>query len=272
MTDLKHVAIVPISPYAKEHEITVVAAALQKQVLRDFAPVWGVSATVDYFPTPESVPLGYWPLFIVEDAPAVGTHIDHAGQPVAFVELGVSWSLPASHEVLEMLADPLGTRLVPGDAPVGDERVEFLVEVCDPCQDPAYAYTVNGVLVSDFYTPAYFEPAFTQGSKYSFSGQLRTPRDVLPGGYLTWRNLTTGHWHQLKSDGTVADLGTIHGTLGFRGEIDQRSPSRRELSHLGSEHARMRAVSARERANRTAIEHRSTAWRDLIATVARPRG
>ena len=63
--------------------------------------------------------------------------------------------------------------------------MEFLVEVCDPCHDAAHAYSVNGVLVSDFYTPAYFEPLFTTGSKYSLCGSLREPRDVLPGGYLT---------------------------------------------------------------------------------------
>ena len=35
--------------------------------------------------------------------------------------------------------------------------MEFLVEVCDPCEVPALGYTVNGVRVSDFYTPRYFD-------------------------------------------------------------------------------------------------------------------
>ena len=83
---------------------------------------------------------------------------------------------------MEMLVDPTGVRFVTGDAPSAEsDRVEFLVEVCDPCQGADNAYTVNGVLVSDFYTPAYFEPLFTSGSRYSFCGKLRSPRDVLPG-------------------------------------------------------------------------------------------
>lgn len=36
-----------------------VAAAMQKQVTRDVAPIWNVNATVETFPTPESVPGGY---------------------------------------------------------------------------------------------------------------------------------------------------------------------------------------------------------------------
>ena len=60
-----------------------------------------------------------------------------------------------------MLADPFGNRLVAGDGPnpARPGRVEFLVEVCDPCEAPALGYTVNGIRVSDFYTPEYFSPS-----------------------------------------------------------------------------------------------------------------
>ena len=258
--DLKHIAVVPLVD-AKADEVTVVAAALQKQVPRDFAPIWDVTATVDYFPALDVVPLGYWPVFVVEQAPAAGTHIDHGGQPIAYVEYGPSWSLSASHEVLEMLADPAGTRLIAGDSPTDGERVEFLVEVCDPCQDATNAYTVNGVLVSDFYTPAYFEPSFTQGSKYSFCGTLRKPRDVLPGGYLTWRSPTSSRWFQIDGNDNVKDLGLVAGSMGFRNAIDTASP--RRLSHLPADHERMRAVAARAETNRAAIEHRRNAWTKL---------
>src|SRR5215471_9382345 len=156
---LSHIAVVPIRAGIAVEEITSVSAALQKQVMRDFAPIWEVQATVDYFPALEAVPVGYWPLLIVEDGAGLGTHVDRNGQPMAYVEYGPTWSLTASHEALEMLADPTGLRFVAGDAPLTEsERVEFLVEVCDPCQGADNAYTVNGVLVSDFYTPAYFEP------------------------------------------------------------------------------------------------------------------
>jgi hypothetical protein len=52
-----------------------------------------------------------------------------------------------------MLVDLSGNRTVAGESPVaGQGRVEFLVEACDPSQDDQFAYTVNDVLVSDFYT------------------------------------------------------------------------------------------------------------------------
>ena len=92
---------------------------------------------------------------IVQDVQdAAGVHLDKKGQPFSLVEAGNSWSLTASHGVLEMLADPFGNRLIAGPSPKsGQGRVEFLVEVCDPSEDSANAYTVNDVLVSDFYTP-----------------------------------------------------------------------------------------------------------------------
>ena len=48
--------------------------------------------------------------------------------------------------------------MVSGLSPNGKERVHYLVEVCDPCEDGKCAYYINGVLVSDFYTPDYFDP------------------------------------------------------------------------------------------------------------------
>jgi hypothetical protein len=91
---------------------------------------------VDAFPTLEDVPIGYWPILVQEDINtpgAAGVHLDKDGQPFALVQMSNSWSLTASHEMLEMLADPFGNRLVPGQSPKSRQgRVEFLVEVCDP--------------------------------------------------------------------------------------------------------------------------------------------
>jgi len=265
---LHHLAVVSVvdPSVLPVEEVTRVSAAIQKQVLRDFAPIWNVQATVDFFATLDDVPVGSWPLIVVDSAPGPGTHIDRNGQPVAYVEHGLTWSLTASHEALEMLADPTGTRLVAGDAPTAtSDRVEFLVEVCDPCQDAANAYAVNGVLVSDFYTPAYFEPLFTSGSKYSFCGTLREPRDVLSGGYLTWRSLTTGDWSQLRNDAgviTVKNLGRIaSGATGFRSAVDTHTGGKRHLSHVAADHERVVAVHERARAGRTASRARARTWK-----------
>jgi hypothetical protein len=100
-----------------------------------------------------------------------------------------------------MLADPFGNRLVAGDSPNPKRRgrVEFLVEICDPCEAPSFGYTVNGVRVSDFYTPRYFEPSQPSAtgsvSRYDFMGHITAPHQVLRAGYLSWRE-PSGEWFQ----------------------------------------------------------------------------
>src|SRR3954452_15679864 len=88
-------------------DVARVAAALQRQAARDFAPIWGASATVDAFPTLDDMPVGYWPMIIRRDIgfKAGGIHLDENGQRFALIKFSNSWSLTASHEMCEMLAD-----------------------------------------------------------------------------------------------------------------------------------------------------------------------
>ena len=222
-------------------ELALVGAALQKQAVRDLAPIWDVQATVDIFASLDDVPLGYWPLIVVADVPgpAGGVHLDKDGQPYALIEAGPSWSLTASHECLEMLADPFGDRLVAGPSPKPDQgRVEFLVEISDPSEDVAYSYTVNDVMVSDFYTPSYFEPVTVAGVRYSFGGHISAPRQVLKGGYLSWHDPVSDHWWQMTwfsgAKPSFIDLGIFSATdaRSLREIIDSKTPPRRELSRF----------------------------------------
>lgn len=200
---LRHVALVPddnIHGKLADSDITRVAAALQKQAARDFGPVWEVNSTVDAFTSLDDVPLGYWPIIVGEEGQGGGgVHLDRDNQPYALVDLTPDWTVTVSHECLEMLADPFGNRLVAGDSPNPKRpgRVEFLVEVCDPCETPTLGYTVNGVRVSDFYTPRFFEPPQPGAgpTQYDFMGHITAPHQVLRGGYLSWRE-ATGEWFQ----------------------------------------------------------------------------
>jgi len=63
--------------------------------------------------------------------------------------------------------------------------VQFLVEACDPSEATEFAYTANGILVSDFYSVRFFDPVAARGVRYSFTGAIRRPREVIRGGYLS---------------------------------------------------------------------------------------
>src|SRR5271167_564704 len=104
-----HLALISQTAAASPESVMEVAAAVQRQVARDFAPVWGVAATVEPFARLEQVPTGYWPIIVrddLNDPHVLGLHLDHHGQPLALVQASNIWSVTASHEVLEMLADP----------------------------------------------------------------------------------------------------------------------------------------------------------------------
>jgi hypothetical protein len=205
MKEPVHVALVSEVEEIDASDLNRVSAALQRQVTRDFAPIWNVEATVDAFGRLEDVPLGYWPVVVKREIgeSALGYHQDRNGQPYALVLYSQSWSLTASHEILEMLGDPWGNNLVGGTSIKEDQgRVRYLVEVCDPCEAPEFAYRINGVLVSDFYTPAFFDSRQSSGGRYDFTRAIPTPKTVLRGGYISWIDTATDHvWQQVWSSG-----------------------------------------------------------------------
>src|SRR5260221_2089238 len=217
---VQQVALVSQAPSVTHKEVSRVSAAIQKQVTRDFGPIWSVTATVDSFAALDDVPLGYWPVIVRDDVgdhyQAAGLHLDDNGQPFSLVQASDDGAETASHETLEMVADAFGDRVIAGPAPKEAKkqgRVEFLVEVCNPSEATAYGYTVNDVLVSDFYTPSFFDPVVASGVRYSFTGAITKPRQILKGGYISWHNTVDNHWYQLRwfntAKPTLADLGVF---------------------------------------------------------------
>lgn len=190
--------------------VSGVAAALNVQVTRDLPQFWSVQATVIALTT-KKVPSGVWPVFLVKQLPPGegGFHLDKHNQPYAEVIASPSsegWTVAASHEVIEMLVDPNGNRLqsstaieiTAGKIRDGSGQYEYLVEACDPCEADDYSYTIQGFAVSDFLTPHFYDLAVTPGTRYSFTGALTKPREILPGGYISWIDQETEEWQQLQ--------------------------------------------------------------------------
>jgi hypothetical protein len=202
----QQIALVSKTKKIKVSELQQVAAALQKQATRDLGPIWGIQATVDAFTQLKDVPTGYWPIIIrekIDDPTAAGYHSDRYRQPFALVKHEEGWALTCSHEMCEMLVDPFGNRMVAsGSVKPGQGRVSYLVEVCDPSEDDSFAYSVNGIMLSDFYTPNYFDPVVSSSVRYSFTGCITKPKQVLKGGYLSWLDPASGKWWQATFFGT----------------------------------------------------------------------
>jgi hypothetical protein len=264
----------------KDHDpsdVAKVTAALQRQAIRDFRKLWKVEATVDAFPTLEDVPVGYWPILVQEDIKtpgAAGVHLDKDGQPFALVAMSNSWSLTASHELLEMLADPFGNRLVPGQSPKADQgRVEFLVEVCDPPEAEQFAYTVNDILVSDFITPHFYDPVKSASVQYSFTGAIKAPRTILKGGYISFHDPVSDHWWQQTWFGTKAtfrDLGvfsTATAGMPLRAWIDSQTDHPGIDQGLKKSNPALTAAVKLGKSTTKSSNAKAKAWRAQISEI-----
>ncbi len=207
------VALVSASRHIDFTAVTAVAAALQHQVIEDYQPVWGGTATVIAVQSVKQVPHYAWPVIVVDQnlgGGALGYHVDQNNRPYALVEATASWTLTASHELLEMLADPWGNRkqiaqsLNPSRFP---GNLQYLIELCDPCEAPAFAYTKGGVPVSDFITPEFYDAVPQANASYSFRRNIKHPLQILDGGYISFLDPNTGRWFQGVMQGA---------TLGFK--------------------------------------------------------
>ncbi len=251
--------------------IESVAAALNIQVSRDLPQCWPVQATVRYLPSAKKIPAGVWPVKLVRSLPPGegGFHLDKHNQPYAEVIAtphDESWSIDASHEIIEMLVDPAGNRMHSSIAiGVAGKTVEdttgqfnYLVEACDPCEANQYGYEIQGVLVSDFITPHFYDPMAVPGTRYSFTGALTGPRQILPGGYISFINQESDEWEQilfLELDAGAEDAGAGERQQAEPARVDRRrdgAPTRRGAEPVHSPHR----AAARETPTGAAAEAR----------------
>ena len=177
-------------------------AALRQQVDNHLAPAWNVRADISVLDAGDVIPPDTLPLNIVDSLTGrAGVHSNFQGQPSAEVVNDDQLSITLSHELLEMLVDPSGTTVKQAadlDPYSGGQQVNYLVEVCDPCA--VYSYDIDGVPVSDFVLPSFYDPKAT--GKVDFAGYLAGPLTVPLGCYISWLDPTDSRWHELQPDGT----------------------------------------------------------------------
>lgn len=181
-------SIVNQSEKVTDAEVAHATPAFGKQVARDYAPVWGATCAI------ESIPKGHAAngnaFAFVSDTPdvdgALGYHdIDRDGSVTGvvgacyvkvFVVEGYDWRTTMSHEILEMLGDAPANRW--RDGADGDDYAE---EMCDAVEGDTYE--IDGVPVSNFVYPAFFNPCANAADKLDHLGKLKHPFGMTKDGY-----------------------------------------------------------------------------------------
>lgn len=198
------IAVVNQSTLVSDEQAAAMAAAIEHQLRADFCPAWGRAPVgVGFYSAATGVPAGAHGIALVdtiEDAPqgVLGYHTEDArgqwGTVACKPELDSGaqvltgdWAVSSvlSHEVLELAGDPSCSFW----ASAG--RRAYCLEVCDPVEAPTYE--VQGVAVSNFVLPAWFDPQAETGP-FDRLGLLPGPFSILPGGYVVYTS--QGREHQ----------------------------------------------------------------------------
>lgn len=209
--------VVNVDTALTDAEIAAYARAQQRQILEHWAPFWRtwgiVRADIAANVKPGEIPINL--LHSPTQSAALGFHDRQAdGTPIGnvFSDLaraeGDAWTSVASHEVLEILGDPYLMTCVEIDGEIWDR------EVCDRVEGDTYV--LDQVTLSNFNTPAAFEPSRAGKDRYDYLGLSKTRNEVRPGGYAQKRDPSKG-WQQVgQMRGYRAELARLGFSRGAR--------------------------------------------------------
>ncbi len=199
------IAVINVSTVVADLDLKRMVDAVQVQIGRDWTPVWGIPAQLNLLSHGQQPPANYWWLGIFDNADqagALGYHdLTTTGLPIGKVfakttlDAGDLVSVTLSHEALEMLGDP-DVNLIVQKGSRG-----YAYEVCDAVEDDSLGYDIDGVRVSDFVYPQYFETFWKRGAtKFDHLGHLKAHLPALThGGYMAYLDFMTGQWNQITA-------------------------------------------------------------------------
>lgn len=218
------VAFLNVSSVVALEDLQNVVASLQIQASRDFGPIYGMNANLAVFTDQKAVPADAWQMIIGDDSDqidALGYHeLSSTGLPLGKVfaktdkEDGMQWSVTASHELLEMLADPWACLC----AQASDGRI-LAYEPCDAVEAEEFGYQINGVTVSDFVLPSWFDGS---AAPYDYCKHVTSPGQLIKDGYISV--LGPSGWSQVQAE---------HASVPDRGRVIIKAGSRRARRTMG---------------------------------------
>lgn len=191
MTKKKRKKVVPMVPVlisvmnqsANLADVDVARAvlAIGKQ-LAEASQVWGAMPGIEFVPrggTPNGIPCRLVDELDVPDA--AGYHDEGPdGVPYILVLAVAGWEKTLSHEALELGGDAAANLWA------YDNRGRlFARELCDADQDGEYA--IDGVVVSNYLYPAFFDPNAQPDERLDRQGRVTRPLSTHARGYqIVW--------------------------------------------------------------------------------------
>lgn len=153
------------------------------QFARDVSPIWGICPGVEFAASGTHTE-GASPAWLTDTLDvdgALGYH-DEDKDGVVYIKVadipGYDWRTTASHECLEVKGDSPANMWALGP----DGQTMFAYELADPVEGDVYE--VDGVPMSNFVFPAWFDPNAARGSRFDFMGKLSAPFTMTAGGYM----------------------------------------------------------------------------------------
>jgi len=189
------VAVLNHSTMVTDEEVKTAVTALQTQVHRDFAPAWGIDAELSFVAKGSEPAPGSWWLVIQDESEYPNVLAYHTLTPEGLPQVKISvanakqanleWTMAASHDLMEMLANPM-LNLTVFVTENGTTGKLYVREICDPVSSPQYTYKIDGVLVSNFVFPSWFESFRKPGSsQFDYGNHLKSPFELAEGAYMT---------------------------------------------------------------------------------------
>jgi len=211
----KTVVVVNHSTCLTDAVVQAQVNAIQRQVNEHFGPVWGIFSKVlfmndDGLKRMKSAPMVVYVVDVPTEAGldgVLGYHTEtDKGQPVSYIfakldlDNNLSPAVTLSHEVLEMLGDP--TTSTCSSVFAADNSITlYAFEACDAVEDDSQAYDIDGVKVSNFIYPDWFDPSRV-GVQYDFKSVCKNALEITGGGYSSvfrigkdkeWTEITAQH-------------------------------------------------------------------------------
>lgn len=205
------------SSRVSDHDVAKMVRAIGVQLARDVAPIWGLVPALEFVPSGVHATAGSMRCTVLDtpDVPGAAGYHDEGSDGLPYIKVftfagdpplvgATALSVTLSHEIIELALDPAANLWADGK-----DGADYAREGCDAPE--AEPYEIDGVSVSNFVYPAFFDPNAAQGSKFDHLEKLTAPFETPAGGYQI-RRTEPGKVGQVfgrhrKSGHDVQDLG-----------------------------------------------------------------